>query len=182
MKITWSKLLFQQKYTESELTIFEFLSKNELFQNLSYQELSLFTSYIYTRQYQKHEVVFFRNDPSRALYLIKKGIVALSLDMQTNFEVFTHLTEYKALGISALLANTRRTYNAIVESEECELIVIPQVNIFDIFKQNPIIKAKMLEALSQIYHFNTSLFLKKYRLTQGFFEITDLYKEWKHGE
>jgi CRP/FNR family transcriptional regulator, cyclic AMP receptor protein len=58
---------FRKTYSVKELNIFRFLAKNALFAKLSKREMALFLPYLHVRRYERNEVVFFRNDPSRAL-------------------------------------------------------------------------------------------------------------------
>jgi CRP/FNR family transcriptional regulator, cyclic AMP receptor protein len=166
---------FRKAYSSEELSQFRLLNKAALLSKLSNDELSYFLPFLFPREYKQHEVVFFRGDPSQALYLIRSGVVALSLDVGTKTEPLSQRRAFQTLGENALLADSQRVYNAIVSSERAEIVVIPQANILEIFDQKPIIKAKMLEALA--IHFNlflTDLFYA-YRSHEGFFELAQAY-------
>lgn len=77
---------FKRTYTEDELKVFEFLARTQFFNYLKYAEMYRFLPAIHYRKYNKDEVVFFRNDPSQALYIVKSGIVSLNVDIRENFE------------------------------------------------------------------------------------------------
>ena len=64
---------FKKSYTSKELNTFRFLSRIKLFERLNYKEMSYFLPYFYLREYKMEEVVFFRNDPGNALYLVKSN-------------------------------------------------------------------------------------------------------------
>lgn len=168
---------FKKTFTPQEHNLFVFLAKIRLFSNLNYKQMSLFLPYMHERKYVQDEVVFFRGDPSHALYLLKKGEVSLTIDLNENFENLTTLRAGVAVGESCLLKDTNRLLNIFVSSEKAEFYVIPQDNIFDVFESNLKIKAKMLESLAEIYNeYNENLF-KAYKSSLGFFNLNQVYKE-----
>lgn len=168
---------FKKTYTPREQNLFVFLTKIPLFASLNYKELSLFLPHMHERKYEQNEVVFFRNDPSHALYLLKKGQVTLNLDIDEEFEQLTVIEQGAAIGESCLLNDTNRLLNAFVSSEGAEFYVIPQDNIFNIFEGHLKIKAKMLESLAKHYHgYNANLF-KTYKNSMGFFNLSQLYSK-----
>ncbi len=168
---------FKKTYTLKEQEIFLFLTKMRIFSDLNYKQLYQFVPYMHERSYEQDEVVFFRNDPSHALYLLKKGEVSLNIDVNDTFEVLTKVKSGSSLGESCLLQGRKRQLNAFVTSERAEFYVIPQENIFSIFEDNPKVKTLMLEALAEIYNdYNAGLF-KAYKSSLGFFNLKQVYKE-----
>ncbi|NJM93385.1 MAG: cyclic nucleotide-binding domain-containing protein [Cytophagales bacterium] len=167
--------LFRKTYTDEERETFEFLSEIKLFERLTEKEMHLFLPYMYTRNYKVNEAVFFRNDPSRALYLVKEGRVALSLDIEDKFEVLTNLKRGQHFGDNTLLLHSRRLYNAVVRSEKAVLIVLPQVSIYEIFEEHPAIKAKMMTSLAEQYNEYTRNLFRAYKATFGFFNLGQAY-------
>jgi CRP/FNR family cyclic AMP-dependent transcriptional regulator len=166
---------FKKTYTEQENALFTFLSQVKLFERLTYDELSLFTPYMFLRTYTQDEVVFFRNDPSQALYVIRSGTVSLNIDLGEKLEVLTLLEKGHAFGDNALLENTRRIYSSLVVSERAEIYVLPQVNIQDIFENHPNIKAEMLNSLAELYNGYTMNLFNAYRSSFGFFDLGQAY-------
>lgn len=167
---------FKKTYTPHEQAMFEFLKKIPLFEPLSLKQLSQFLPYMHERKFEQNEVVFFRNDPSHAMYLIKKGEVSLNIDLDDEFEDLTVVTAGNVLGESCLLKDKKRLLSAFVSSETAEFYVIPQDNIFNIFEEHTRIKVKMLEALANTYHgYNEKLF-KSYKASMGFFNLSQLYR------
>ena len=166
---------FKKTFTDREHNLFLFLSKMKLFSELNYKEMSLFIPNMHLRKYSKDEVVFFRDDPSHALYLLKKGEVSLNIEIGDNFEKLTTVSAGVALGESCLLNDTKRQLNAFVSSEEAEFYVIPQDNILRIFEGNPKVKVKMIQMLAEIYNnYNANLF-KSYKSSRGFFNLSQVY-------
>jgi len=131
--------------------------------------------------YKQDEVVFFRGDPSQALYLINEGRVSLELDMGTKFETIVQLQSGASFGNNSLLKKSKRIFNSFVISPFCQLYVLPQVNIQEIFDNHPLIKAKMLESLVEIYNDNLSNLCKTYQSVHGFFELGEMFKDVVQG-
>jgi len=167
---------FKKTYTPREQDLFLFLTKIPLFSKLNYKQMSLFLPHMHERDFEQNEVVFFRNDPSHALYLLRDGEVSLNIDLDEEFETLTTVRSGAALGESCLLNDTNRLLNAFVTSETASFYVIPQDNIFNIFEGHLKVKAKMLESLAIIYNqYNANLF-KAYKSSMGFFNLSQLYK------
>lgn len=166
---------FRKTYTSQELALFSFLSKVKLFELLSNEELNLFKSYLYLRKYKEDEVVFFRNDPSHAFYIVKSGRVSLNIDIKDKFEVLTIVSPGKGFGDNVLLENTKRIYSAVVVSEEAELYMIPQVNIHEIFSNHVHVRAKMFTSLADLYNGYTDNLFKAYKSSMNFFNLAQVY-------
>ena len=172
---------FKKAYSQREVEKLNFFRKVSIFEDLEDGELALFLPYFHERSYQKNEVVFFRGDPSRALYVIKSGVVSLTIDYQDDLEELTKVSAVNAMGESCMLEDNQRLLNAIVHSDSAEMLVLPQLNIHEIFENNAQIKAKMLMALAKIYHnYNYNLF-EAYRTSLGFFHLPLVYEKSKHA-
>ena len=168
---------FKKSFTSRELEKIQYFANLTIFQGLTYDEISLFLPNLHERHYKKDEVVFFRGDPSLALYIIKSGVISLTLDYQDDLEELTKVGTGDSLGESCMLADTKRLLNAIVYSEVAEMYVIPQLNILEIFENNLSIKSKMMESLSKLYHeYNDNLF-EAYRKSLGFFHLPMVYQQ-----
>jgi CRP-like cAMP-binding protein len=162
---------FKKSYSPEEKEMFRFLLRNSLFENLTEDELATFLPYLHLRTYVSNEVIFFRGDPSQAVYLISSGEVALNLDIESEFEELTRLGPSQSFGDNALLENTYRFYNAICTAEKSEIYVIANTNILEIFDNEVTIKAKMMTSMAENYNrFSLSLF-KAYKQSFGFFDL-----------
>jgi CRP-like cAMP-binding protein len=166
---------FKKTYSIKEMNLFRFFSKNYLFEKLTQEEMAVFIPYLHLRNYVQNEAVFFRNDPSRALYIVKTGRVMINIDVADKFEFLKFARPSESFGNNALLENTTRVYNAIVDSDYCDLYVLPQVNILEIFEANVVIRAKMITALSELYNQRTLNLFKAYQSTFGFFDLSQAY-------
>jgi len=167
---------FKRTYSRSELKTFEFLSRVYFFNRLKNSELARFLSGIHYRKYKKDEVVFFSKDPSQAIYIVRSGIVNLTIDIKENFEGILKVREGECFGENALLENTNRVYTAIVESEEADLMVIPHYAIQEVFDSNAEIKSKMITSLAEFYNDNNHRLFKSYQSSFGFFSLNQMFK------
>lgn len=166
---------FDKKYSNRERILFRFLRKNNLMDRLTDREIAEFVPFLHLRTFSQNEVVFFRNDPSQALYIIKSGRIKISIDVEEHFEDLLELSSGDSFGDNAILEVSIRSYNAICSSESCELYVIPQVNINYIFAHHIEIKAKMMQGLARYYDRYLVNLAKSYRDTFGLFNLSNVY-------
>ena len=166
---------FSKTFSSSELETFQFLSQIRFFEKLKNVEMSRFLSAIHYRKYAKDEVIFFRGDPSHAFYVVKSGLVNLTLDIKDDFEVIKEVRKMEAFGENSLLENTKRIYTAVVYSEQAELLVIPHFAIHEIFDNNPKTKAKMMTSLAEFYNENNIRLFKSYKSSFGFFNLGEMF-------
>jgi CRP/FNR family transcriptional regulator, cyclic AMP receptor protein len=167
---------FAKSHSKSELELFKFLKKINLFSKLSYEEISYFAPYMHERSYRQGEVLFFRGDPAHALYIIRRGEISLNLDIKDSLECLTVLLNGNTAGDNCLLQNSRRIYTAVVESETADIYVLPQVNILEIFDVRPAIKAKMIESMAERYNEFIQKLFATYKSSYGFFDLSQVYE------
>jgi CRP-like cAMP-binding protein len=167
---------FKKAFSEEQKKQIDFLKGIEPFTSLTDKELFVFIPYLYPRSYKKGEAVFFRKDPSQAVYIVGEGEVSLCLDRNGSFEELQLASSNECFGDNAFVMGNQRIYNAIVMSEEAEIIVLPQGNIKDIFDNYPKIKASILERLVLRYDSYTEQLFKSYKDSFGFFELKEAYK------
>lgn len=167
---------FSKTYNESEEQMFHFLGQIKFFENLKDKEMVRFIPAMHHRKYVKDEVVFFSKDPSQALYLVKSGDISLTIDIKDNFETILEVKRGEAFGENSLLENAKRTYTALVVSDEAELIVIPHFAMQEVFDSNPKIKAKMMTSLTEYYNLNNQRLFRSYRESFGFFSLRQMFE------
>lgn len=167
---------FSKTYDEDQLRMFDFMQGINFFGRLRQKELSRFLPAMHHRKYVRDEVVFFSKDPAQALYLIKSGKVNLTIDVKDNFETIMEVNRGAAFGENSLLENAKRTYTALIASDEAELIVIPHFAIQEIFESNPKIKAKMMTSLSEFFNANNQRLFRSYRESFGFFSLRQMFE------
>ncbi len=168
---------FSKTFTATEHAIFDFLSQVKFFERLKHAEMARFLPTIHNRKYLKDEVVFFRNDPSQALYIVRRGSVRLTVDIKEGFETILEVEKGGAFGENSLLENSKRIYTAIVDSEEAELMVIPHFSVQEIFEAYPKIKAKMMTSLAEFYNQNNQKLFKSYQNSFGFFNLAQMFED-----
>ncbi len=166
---------FKKTYSKQEEELFAFLRQNRLFQKLNNEELYEFLPFLYPRNFEQNEVIFFRGDPSQAFYLVREGVVSLSIDTQETFEELTQVHSTQGFGENALIEGSTRIYNAVCHSERCSLFVIPTTNISEIFEDHVHIKAKMMYALAHYHNQYMGNLFSAYKSSFGFFNLGMAY-------
>lgn len=166
---------FKKKYTTTELNLFGFMSRLKHFEKLTFEEMALFAPHLYLRKYSQDEVIFFRGDPSYALYIVKSGMVSLTIDIKDRFEELTTVGSGTSFGDNSFLENTKRIYSSMIISEKAELYVIPQANIHEILESHPEVKAKIMMSFAELYNDYTDSLFKAYKSAFGFFELGMVY-------
>jgi CRP-like cAMP-binding protein len=107
---------------------------------------------------------------------VKRGQISLTIDIKDNFESILEINRGDAFGENSLLENAKRTYTAMIVSEEADLIVIPHFAIQEIFDSNPKIKAKMMTSLAEYYNQNNQKLFRSYRESFGFFSLRQMFE------
>lgn len=167
---------FKKRYSKDELEIFSFLSNIKQFEKLNHDELALFLPYMYLRKYKQNEVVFFSGDPSHALYIVKSGVISMNIDIKGNTEELAKVYAGNSFGDNAFIEGSKRIYNTLVISEQADLYVIPQINIFEILDNHPEIKGKIMASIAELYNQYTDNVFKEYKSNFGFFQLGSVYQ------
>ncbi|PIY08784.1 MAG: cyclic nucleotide-binding domain-containing protein [Flexibacter sp. CG_4_10_14_3_um_filter_32_15] len=166
---------FARKYSSQDKILMNFLRKMLLFSCLTDEELMVFLPNLYTRNYSKDEIVFFRNDPSQALYIVKSGQIRLDLDIGERFEELGKVKTGGFFGENCLVQGSNRLYNAICCDAITELYILPLANILEIFEEYPRIKSKMYEMMAQHQQEHIQNLFNAYREAFGIFELSHSY-------
>ena len=167
---------FKKSYSQEEINQFEFLKGTKIFNSLDFDEIALFAPYLHEREYNQNEVIFFRGDPSQALYFLINGEVMFNIEINNNIEELVRFKNHNSFGESCLVADQKRLMNALVISENATLAVIPQGNILDIFENNPKIKSKVMTTYARILIRYNENMIKAYQ-SSGFFNLGQIYLE-----
>ena len=167
--------LLGKSFSEQEQIQISFMRKDPLFEKLTDREISYFLPFLHERTYQRDEVVFFRDDPSQALYMVKSGMISLSIDIKNEFEKLMTLRAGHAFGDNALLKGARRIYTAIVTTESATLYLIPQINLLEIMDDHKKVRSKMMTAFAETYNEYTTNLFKAYQNNLGFFDLHQVY-------
>ena len=170
------KSIFGTNYTEKERQLFDFLRLNVLFRNLSNRQLSRIAPHLFLRSFKQDEVVFFRNDPSLALYIIKRGRVKLYLDSnQGEEEVLISLEHGFLFGQNCILEKAKRNYSAIVVSDGAEIYALPRVSLIETMEKDKTLDRDIHAALAQYYSEYIAKVFTTYHRNFGFFELSHVY-------
>ena len=109
------------------------------------------------------------------MYLVKKGTVYLSLDIQDNEEQIMYCQENTCFGFNALLENQKRKNNAQITSEKAVLYVLPQTEIRVLLNSSKELKSKIYYNLSLNQNRIISNLFETYRKNIGFFELKKMF-------
>lgn len=175
MKFTFRINPLKKSYSKSEQEMLNYLKRVRLFAGLTEDERAEFIPFMYQRKFAKNEVIFFRDDPSQALYLVRRGAVSLFIDIDDKFEEITRLKSPEAFGTNALMRDSKRYFNANSVSDRCELYVIPSNNLQEIFEENVRIKAKIMYTLSKEYDVEMMRLFRAYKEVFGFFDLSRVF-------
>ncbi len=167
---------FSRSYSRAELEQMNFLRLNPIFSSLKESEIYDFLPFLYQRKYVSGETIFFRGDPAQAVYIILKGTVQLSLDVDKRFEELSRLNRGQIFGENALLLDSERVYNAICHSDSCLLYALPAISLHEILSKDRKIRSKVYLALCQYYNGFISNLFRSYRESYGFFDLSKAYE------
>jgi CRP-like cAMP-binding protein len=166
---------FARKYSLQDKKLMSFLRKMSLFSCLTDEELMTFLPNLYLRNYLKNEIVFFRNDPSQALYIVKSGQIRLDLDIGDRFEELGKIKTGAFFGENCLINGSNRLYNAVCFGATTELYILPLATILEVFEEYPRIKSKMYEMMAQHQQEHIQNLFNAYREAFGIFELSHSY-------
>lgn len=168
--------IFNASYSKQELSEFRLMLKSTIFKGMSNKELAAFRETWHLRKYRRDEVIFFRNDPAQAAYLLKNGEVDLLMDFDESNEVLVKLRQGASFGENAIFEGMQRPYSAVVTSEDAEIYLFPQISLQEVMSRKPAWKAKLLSnLLLKSYDFEENLF-DVYRRSHGFFELKQIFE------
>ncbi len=139
-------------------------------------ELSEFLPFMHLREYRASEAVFFRGDPSQALYIIREGKISVSIDIEGKFEELYTASVPDFFGENSLLESKKRLYHATCSSETAQLYVIPRLNIMEIFEDQPSIRGKIMAALAESQGQLQERLFKAYQSSFGFFDLAQVFR------
>ncbi len=171
--------LFQNKYSEQERDQFEFLRKNILFNGFTDKELNFIQPLMYERAFGENEIVFFRDDPSLALYFVYEGEISLYLDTDGVEENLIDVEKGYIFGENSIIEKAHRNYNAKVKGVSATLFVIPRAGLMSVLDRHPRLHSHVLTNLSSYFNGYIERVFSKYRENVGFFELSQIYEKKK---
>jgi len=155
---SFTKFLWQSGPFSSEngQNLPKFLRKVSVFKNFTDTELYILSKYLNERIFSKSEEIFCQGDIGIGFYLIYQGQVKILIydeigehtEVATDYEL--SLEKYDLFGELALLQeNSIRNATAVAKSDTI-LLGVFKPDLDDMILEQPIIAAKLLQAISMI--------------------------------
>lgn len=130
-------------------TTLDFLKSISLFENLKLGEIARLERTLYTRHYNKDEIVFKENEPGAALYIVKEGKVEIYKNYATSPILLATLEKGMFFGELALFDESPRSAT-VVASKECVLIALSKPDFMLFSAKEPSIGNKIVMRLGHI--------------------------------
>ncbi len=126
-----------------------FLTQSPLFRNLNEMERAQILIIGDVRSYSAGDVLFREGDPGDGLYMVVKGSVRISKSSLTGEEALAVLESPAFFGEMALIDNSARAADAIV-NEDSVLFYIPLPGLRTLIEAEHQIALKILYALCEV--------------------------------
>ena len=131
------------------MTYVDFLTKVPLFSELDEAELHQLASVVREQHYRKHTTIVHVDDPGSALYILKSGLVKITIEDQHGDEMILRIlypTDF--FGEMSLLDGMPRSAT-VTAQEPSEVLTIAREHFLNIIEQSPKILLKMTAVLSK---------------------------------
>ena len=165
--------LFEKTLSKEATATCALLGQTPLFADLTPNELSLLLPHIYVRNYQLGESVFYKGDPSRAIYFIQKGVLEAYLDDTVEREVLAQIPQGHSIGHSTVLEKATRLFNTAAAARETTLLVLPQAPLLDLMHSHHRMRACIMERFAKLNEERIKRLLEQYCQTIGLFKLGD---------
>jgi CRP/FNR family cyclic AMP-dependent transcriptional regulator len=135
----------------------QLLAQVSIFEQLAADDLEQLSALLRTRRYAKGEVIFHQGDVGTALYIIRKGEVAIRLSSPDGKEVILALLDRgDFFGELALLDGEPRSSDAVAR-EETDLLSIQREDFRVFLNSRPKVALGLLANLSRLVRHVTQL-------------------------
>src|SRR5215475_6227031 len=134
---------------EVMMTYVDFLKKVPLFTELDDGELHQLASVVREQHYRKHTTIVHVDDPGSALYILKSGLVKITIEDQDGYEMILRIlypTDF--FGDMSLLDGEPRSAT-ITTLEPSEALTVSRDHFLHIIEKSPKILLKMTAVLSK---------------------------------
>ncbi|MGE3539555.1 MAG: Crp/Fnr family transcriptional regulator [Candidatus Tectimicrobiota bacterium] len=131
------------------MTYADFLKNVPLFSELDSDELRQLASVIREQHYKKHTTIVRIDDPGSALYILKSGLVKITIEDQHGYEMILRMlypTDF--FGEMSLIDGMPRSAN-VTTQEPSEVLTIAREHFVGIIEHLPSIVLKMAAVLSR---------------------------------
>ncbi|HYI02952.1 Crp/Fnr family transcriptional regulator [Hyalangium sp.] len=135
----------------------QLLSRISIFEELQAEELEQLSSLLRSRRYAKGEVIFHQGDVGTALYIVRKGQVAIRLSSEEGKEAILALLDRgDFFGELALLDEEPRSTDAVAR-EEADLLSLQREDFRRFLKERPEVAMRLLATLTRLVRRVTQL-------------------------
>ncbi len=131
------------------LTYIDFLKKVPLFYELDDDECQQLASVTREQHYKKHTTIVHIEDPGHALYILKNGLVKITIEDQNGYEMILRMlypTDF--FGEMSLIDGMPRSAT-VTTQEASEVLMIARESFLQIVGTSPKIMLKMAAVLSK---------------------------------
>ncbi len=129
----------------SPADLLPFLQRVSLFSDLQPSALALFARVSRVRTVEKGQVVFDKDDPGEAAYIVRSGTIAITLNTPDGRElIINEMHEGDCFGELALVTGEPRSAGAIAR-DMSELVVIPRAEFLDELEREPALMRHVLQ-------------------------------------
>ena len=142
--------IFHSYRKEKETSVLEILRGIPLFEQLTRRELKTVAKIIHRRKYRQGELLFLKDDPGAAMFIIKSGAINIVVpDHHNNDMVLATLKAGTFVGELALLDSSARSASAkAIEATEALAFFRSEFN--KLLKTHPTIGSKIMRELAII--------------------------------
>src|SRR5262249_3789233 len=131
------------------MTYVDFLKKVPLFSELDDEELHQLASVLHEHHYKKHTTIVHVDDPGRALYILKDGLVKLTIEDQNGDEMIRRIL-YSTDCFGGMSRRHGEARSASVTTQEAsEVLTLSREHFLSIIEHSPRIVLKMAAVLSK---------------------------------
>jgi CRP-like cAMP-binding protein len=135
----------------------QLLARISIFENLQPEELEHLSSLLRSRRYARGEVIFHQGDVGTALYIVRKGQVAIRLSSEDGKEaLLTLLDRGDFFGELSLLDGEPRSTDAVAR-EEVDLLSLQREDFHRFLEARPQVATTLLSALARLVRRVTQL-------------------------
>jgi CRP/FNR family transcriptional regulator, cyclic AMP receptor protein len=131
------------------MTYVDFLKKVPLFSELDDEELQQITTVVREQHYKKHTTIVHVDDPGNALYILKSGLVKVTIEDRDGYEMILRIlypTDF--FGDMSLLDGEPRSAT-VTTQEPSEVLTVSRDHFLHIIEKSPKILLKMTALLSK---------------------------------
>jgi len=138
------------------MTIAEELKKFPLFKSVELNELEALASMMQQQSFPQGAVLFEKDQPGDAMYLIRTGRIRVFLrDPQGNEITFRHFGPGQVVGEFALIDDKPRSASAEA-AEPLEVMTLSREHFLALLRERPILGVEMMRSLAERVRYTTN--------------------------